>query len=187
MQHHEHRFLDRIGRLVVVLSLGGCFEVEGLEPTDEGVADEDFDELDDNSDGALDFEEFRVGFADQGTFSRFDANADGFVSAIEFENALFRELDADRDNLITRTDYDRGMASFTRTAVTPSFSELDTNVDGNLTTAEFSSADDPIFAAFDTDQDGLLRLDEFDQGFFDAFDSNLDGTLSPTEFNAATL
>jgi Ca2+-binding EF-hand superfamily protein len=138
------------------------------------------------------------GYADQNRDDRLDH--DEFVrNTFQGENAeaLFRETDPDRDNLVTFAEWSKvdtwlidPIAEFLR---------IDADFDGQLNKEEFLKGTPDwqqqiarhIFPGFDLDGNGFLSLDEYRRiplaNFFTMWheprrDSDNDGKLSPIEF-----
>lgn len=69
-----------------------------------------YDRLDANADLALTQDEFRP-FVDQ-TYDAWETSGDDFLDEPEFAAGLYRTWDVDRDETLTREEYDRGYASW---------------------------------------------------------------------------
>ena len=90
----------------------------------------------------------------QQTFRQLDTNADGQVSATEFENRkiyVFSVHDANGDNAVqpSEVDLDAGQ-----------FQTIDTDGDGKISGFEFIEAPIGQFQAYDTDGNGSMTFDE---------------------------
>lgn len=97
-------------------------------------------------------------------FLELDTDRDGFIARTELPAghalvASFAEYDADRDEKLARSDFDRWLE-----ATRPDFASLDRNTDGALSRAELPSAHVLYkdFTRFDTDSNGKLSKAEFD-------------------------
>jgi hypothetical protein len=141
-------------------------------PGDGGL----FTRLDTNRDGFLSMQEYTQGggFALDSRggpsyrFSTIDMNGDGWVSRNEWNmgNADFNRLDVNRDNRISRYEFENDTAAYNDHRYAPAqFNAFDTNRDGWLTRAESRLA----------------------PGEFDRLDANRDNRVSRFEFeNVAT-
>ena len=139
--------------------------------------------LDRSRDGRLSRQEW---YYDAETFTRMDANRDGFVSLREFlgttdddRDDRFDDLDANGDGHVTWAEWHGGREAF---------AWLDRNGDGVLTRAEIIGSQSPqapdTFATLDVNRDGRLSRDEWQwsQGSFANRDRNGDGVVTRAEF-----
>jgi Ca2+-binding EF-hand superfamily protein len=98
---------------------------------------------------------------------KLDSNNDGTVSIVEINQMGAKraaEIDANNDGKITQTEIDthRAQQREARQAARKAarFAKLDSNGDGIVTTAEFSSAQTARLVAMDTDKNGVISADE---------------------------
>jgi hypothetical protein len=175
------------------------------QPSTRGRGGEAFDDwtpesfraLDLNRDGRITSSEWRY---DREDFRRADHNNDGVVTEREFlgeddngapyddsggrrdtgtiaDDSRFADLDADRDNRISRREWRGDRASFDR---------LDENRDGYLTRAEMAEDSPSIdFRSLDLDHNGVITRGEWRESSasFARLDRNRDGQLTAAEFN----
>lgn len=119
------------------------------------------------------------------TFLRVDHNRDGRLSRDEFgvlRRELFRAADIDRDDLLLIVEYellivfeqvgwlDRNASeriepSELRESLTRAFQQLDLDRSGHLSPAEAAYLRPAAFAAFDSDRDQTLTLEEIVAGY----------------------
>ncbi len=133
---------------------------------------EDFRRADQNGDGVLTQREF-LGEAGN------DANGAVAADASSVTEQRFRDLDANRDDRVSRSEWRSDRASFDR---------LDENRDGYLTRAEMAAPDAAAvdFSSLDTDRNGVISRGEWLQSAaaFDRLDTNHDGRLTSIEYAA---
>jgi Ca2+-binding EF-hand superfamily protein len=135
---------------------------------------EDFRRADYNGDGVLTQREF-LGEAANDRGNAADDNGDAASS----NDARFRDLDGNRDDRISRSEWRSDRASFDR---------LDENRDGYLTRAEMAAPDANgtavDFSSLDTDRNGVISRGEWLQSAaaFERLDTNHDGRLTSIEY-----
>lgn len=135
--------------------------------------DRSFERHDWDGDGVLAGDEVRIGATRDARVR--DTDRDGF----DDPDDRFDELDANRDNRVSRDEWREGRAEFDR---------LDENRDGRLTRAELSVAgendDAERFAMLDVDRNGVVTRGEWrgSAASFERLDRNDDGRLSPQEY-----
>ena len=155
-----------------------------------------FQDLDRNNDGRITRDEWR---GNDRSFERHDWDGDGVLAGDEVRigatrdarvrdtdrdgyddrDDRFDELDANRDNRVSRDEWRAGRAEFDR---------LDENRDGRLTRAELSvtagNDDAERFAVLDVDRNGVVTRGEWrgSAASFERLDRNDDGRLSPQEY-----
>ena len=162
-----------------------------------------FARLDTTGDGFLSIEEYTRGggFAldSQGgapyRFSNIDADHDGWVTRREWNmgNADFSRLDVNRDNRISRFEFESDASAYNNNQYMSSqFSTFDVNRDGWLTRPE-SRMPGNEFDRFDSNGDNRISRFEFENGVaasdpsssydrFAAVDANHDGWLVRSEW-----
>jgi len=132
---------------------------------------EDFRRADHNGDGVLTQREF---LGEAGT-DAVDNAADGAAGSMD--DARFRDLDGNRDNRVSRSEWRGDRVSFDR---------LDENRDGYLTRAEMASPDAAAndFASLDGDRNGVISRGEWleSAASFERLDTNHDGRLTSIEY-----
>ena len=138
-----------------------------------------FDNLDWNRDGVLSGDELQTG---GGRAGRRSAENDFDPAAPETWNErTFRELDRNRDNRITSSEWFHSADYFRR---------ADRNRDGALTIDEFSGAAASTgsfdFASLDTDRSGTITPNEWKwtTRSFNRYDTDGDGLITRREFTA---
>jgi len=131
---------------------------------------EDFRRADHNGDGVLTQREF-LGEADG---DGVDVDGDAASSA---DDQRFLDLDRNRDDRVSRSEWRSDRASFDR---------LDENRDGYLTRAEVAARDATVddFSRLDTDGNGVISRGEWLQSAaaFERLDTNRDGRLTSSEY-----
>jgi Ca2+-binding EF-hand superfamily protein len=168
-----------------------------------------FTRLDTNRDRFLTIQEYTSGAgfrldAQGGPALRFgtiDADRDGAISRNEWNlgDSDFRRLDVNRDNRISRFEFENDTATSTDTRYSPAqFSNLDVNRDGWVTRSE-SRMSSAQFSQFDTNSDNRISRFEFDNvasyndsdddpSSYDRFamvDANRDGWLARSEWRGS--
>jgi Ca2+-binding EF-hand superfamily protein len=165
-----------------------------------------FDRLDTNNDGYLTMQEYAQGAGfrldSQGgapyAFANIDNNRDGWITRNEWNLGSndFNRLDVNRDNRISRFEFENDTASYQDTRSPGQFVNLDANRDGWISRGEWrtSAAE---FNRFDTNNDNRISRFEFenvasysddDLSTFDRFvtvDLNHDGWLSRSEWRGS--
>ena len=149
-----------------------------------------FTGLDHNRDNKITADEWHF---DREGFRRADHNRDGAISRAEFlnENApdqdddredRFVDLDANRDNRVSRDEWHGSRASFDL---------LDDNRDGVLTRVEVFGTEAPpdLFTSVDVNRNGTIARDEWhwSKASFDRLDKNRDGRLSREEYAGSVV
>jgi hypothetical protein len=129
-----------------------------------------FARLDTTRDGFLSIEEYTQGggFAldSQGgasnRFSNIDADNDGWVTRDEWHmgNADFRRLDVNRDNRISRFEFDRSVTAPDAAPNYDRFASVDANRDGWLVRSEWRG-NEAVFTRLDTNRDNRLSRNEY--------------------------
>jgi EF hand len=131
---------------------------------------EDFRRADHNGDGILTQREFLGEAANDR-----DAANDGYTSSAS--DTRFLDLDANRDDRVSRSEWRSDRATFDR---------LDENRDGYLTRAEMASPDAAAvdFSSLDSDRNGVISRGEWLQSAasFERLDANHDGRLTSIEY-----
>ena len=131
---------------------------------------EDFRRADHNGDGVLTQREF-LGEAGNDA----EGANDGYTSSTT--DARFLDLDANRDDRVSRSEWRSDRASFDR---------LDENRDGHLTRAEMATPDATAvdFSSLDSDRNGVISRGEWLQSAasFERLDTNHDGRLTSIEY-----
>jgi hypothetical protein len=133
-----------------------------------------FARLDTNRDGSLTMYEYTQGggFSLDSLggpayrFTNIDANNDGWVTRNEWQmgNADFDRLDINRDNRISRFEFENDTASYQDSRYSPrQFNVVDANRDGWLTRSE-SRMTNPQFDRLDTNNDNRISRFEFENG-----------------------
>jgi hypothetical protein len=146
------------------------------------AADERFEDMDHDNDGIVVAGEWHGSRAE---FERLDRNDDRVVTLWEYANAaespsfdtIFRDLDRDRDGLVSRREWPGDAESFAildsssdralsraefrdRQRLAERFRLLDDNRDDRLSRQEWSGSA-ATFAFFDRDRNGVVTRDEF--------------------------
>ena len=162
-----------------------------------------FTRLDANRDGYLSIQEYTQGggFALDARggpsyrFSNIDMDSDGWVTRNEWNmgSADFTRLDVNRDNRISRFEFENDTAAYNDHQYSPTqFNSFDVNRDGWLTRAE-SRMPAVEFDSFDTNRDNRISRTEFGNvatatdpsSYYDRFasvDVNHDGWLTRSEW-----
>ena len=170
-----------------------------------------FSRLDTNRDRHLTMQEYTMGAGfrldAQGgpayRFSTLDTNGDGWIARNEWTlgNADFSRLDVNRDNRLTRFEFENDTAAYADGGNAPgNFAGFDTNRDGWLTRNE-SRMTGSEFDRFDVNRDNRLSRFEFENGVpssdrdsaqhdrdsaqhdrFASIDQNRDGWLTRSEW-----
>lgn len=133
---------------------------------------------------------------------RLDADGNGSISRQEWLNAAgarFDRLDTNKDGVLTPDELSRGRHGRHGRPWRHSFSQIDTNGDGQISSAEFRAAfpraPADLFTKLDTNKDGRLSRDELRamraqaaaamrQKVFERLDTDHDGSLSLEELQA---
>jgi hypothetical protein len=169
------------------------YRVEGGERYDDWTL-EGFRNLDADRNGRITAAEWSY---DREDFRRADHNGDGVLTQREFlgeagndavagpaddqaasmDDARFRDLDGNRDNRVSRSEWRGDRVGFDR---------LDENRDGYLTRAEMASPDAAAddFARLDGDRNGVISRGEWMESAasFERLDTNHDGRLTSIEY-----
>jgi hypothetical protein len=133
-----------------------------------------FMRLDTNRDGSLTIQEYTQGGGfsldalggPSYRFSNIDGNNDGWVTRNEWHmgNADFDRLDINRDNRISRFEFENDTGSYNDSRYSPAqFNAIDSNRDGWLTRSE-SRMNTAQFDRLDTNNDNRISRFEFENG-----------------------
>ena len=172
---------------------GNLYQVQRGERFDDWTL-QGFRELDADGNGRITAAEWSY---DREDFRRADHNGDGILTQREFlgeaandgraatdggdaplvNDARFLDLDANRDDRVSRSEWRSDRASFDR---------LDENRDGYLTRAELAAPNAAAvdFSSLDSDRNGVISRGEWLQSAasFDRLDTNRDGRLTSIEY-----
>ena len=142
-----------------------------------------FADFDTDTSGSLDADEVPATY--QNNFDEWDADGDGSLSSEEFYNTAFANTDADDDDGISSEEWDAGFAAMFGTWSEDDFDTFDTDGDGNLTGDEWNDvfAESDWFTTYDANADTLVSEDEWDAGLFGDWDMNDDDLIDEEEFN----
>lgn len=132
-------------------------------------------------------------FADKGhgMFERSDTDGDGFITKVEFNagrDSMFAKIDANKDGILTQEEMQAAREAWhakmgkpandnqpadqsqAQTPTEPAkqrhggfMKRLDTNQDGQISTAEFAAGGEKMFAKLDANADGKIAKDEVPQ------------------------
>jgi len=118
------------------------------------AANQQFRNLDSDSNEQLTRQEFETGEEDEGwqeIFAALDADQDDQVSLPEFQNAApelrFRMMDADQDGNVTRTEFSGTKGVGTADRTDQLFVRLDRDGDRQITLEEYESPRNPVWIA----------------------------------------
>jgi EF hand len=168
---------------------GNLYQVQRGERFDDWTL-QGFRDLDADGNGRITAAEWSY---DREDFRRADHNGDGILTQREFlgevandsddghassVNARFLDLDGNRDDRVSRSEWRSDRATFDR---------LDENRDGYLTRAELAApdaADAVDFSSLDSDRNGVISRGEWLQSAasFERLDTNRDGRLTSIEY-----
>jgi hypothetical protein len=171
---------------------GNLYQVQRGERFDDWTA-QGFRDLDADGNGRITAAEWSY---DREDFRRADHNGDGVLTQREFlgeaandaegadggyastgTDAQFLDLDTNRDDRVSRSEWRSDRASFDR---------LDENRDGYLTRAEMAAPDTQAvdFSSLDRDRNGVISRGEWLQSAasFERLDTNHDGRLTSVEY-----
>lgn len=146
-----------------------------------------FADWDTDGDGILTRSEWDTGVADT-SYGAWDANDDGFVSAVKYEDGLFGWMDDGDDGALSVAEWDEGFDSwYGEATVDFDVSSWDDDGDGMITEAEFTEeyTTTSLFEDFTTEvgvetmevegSDAVgVRENDFYAGLFDWFDADDD-------------
>lgn len=125
---------------------------------------EEFNEYDVNTDRQWDRDEFNTRMDERRTFDNWDTDRDGTINEDEFNDG-------------TRNWQNQNMGTEENTTGT-------TGMEGTGTTGTTETTNDVgTFNDWDTNRDGTIDQDEYNEGTFNAWDTDRNGTLSNEEYN----
>ena len=175
---------------------GNLYQVQRGERFDDWTL-QGFRALDADGNGRITATEWSY---DREDFRRADHNHDGILTQREFlgeaandsdvaegaaqpaNDARFLDLDANRDDRVSRSEWRTDRITFDR---------LDENRDGYLTRAEMAAPDASAvdFSSLDTDRNGVISRGEWLQSAasFERLDTNRDGRLTSIEYAGRSL
>lgn len=133
---------------------------------------------DDN--GILSRTEFNDGMVNEGLFFQWDKDKSGYLSATEYAKGVYARMDLNGSGKISTEEY--AMRN------TVWGNQQDRNaplLNDGMTCKQFEGAftTNSNFAAWDTNKDAMLDINEMNSGAFATMDKNQDGSLGSTEFD----
>jgi hypothetical protein len=141
-----------------------------------------FDDLDTDDDFAVDEREFSE--LTELYFSDWDTSQDGRMTCAEMASGLFRSMDRDRDDVLSRVEYAAGVTSWVPNTLDADFDRIDADANGALDRQEVRDGVEElrIFQAYDRDGDGYVSDLEFALAVFQYWDRDRDERVDALEW-----
>ena len=149
------------------------------------LQDDGFAQFDTDRDDRWNENEFSESY--QAEFSGYDTDTAGSFNQEQFSAATFRSVDRDRNNSISRQEWDEGYNnSFGDHVNQDDFDRFDTDQSGDLSDAEWNEGfrESNWFGTYDQDQNQTVSRQEWNRANFSRWDRNGDGYLDRQEFDA---
>lgn len=145
-----------------------------------------FNEWDADTDQNWNEDEYSAWSENEGLYSTWDANADGFYDDNEINNGIFTDWDEDEDGFLSNDEYAKGNSAWEK-EYGDHFDTWDANDDNLLDAEEYATGvnDSGLFGDWDTDNDEVYNEDELNRGFFGTYDRDDDGFVSDSEYTEA--
>lgn len=147
------------------------------------VPEEQFTELDRDTDQRLTYEEFRNEVEYRNIHRGWDTNKDNRVTERELTGGLFTNWDRSKDNFIDDSEY-QAFNSAWRDRHGNNFTTWDTNDDDRLDREEFAAglSETGITRDWDTDNDNEYSEEELRRATFESRDADRDTYLTEEEY-----
>lgn len=156
----------------------------GTEKTGpDEIAYSEFSQYDSNRDGSFDQNEFVEHY--ESDFRAMDMDEDGSLNEEEFNASIFQIIDRDRNSTINEPEWNRSKEVILNEGTGKmKYTELDTNGDSQITREEWKKRFEAsnLFTSYDSDNDNLIQLEEWNNGFFNTLDKDDNGSIDEEEF-----
>ncbi len=149
----------------------------------------DFNNWDADSSGGITHKEFNAGIMNENLFFDWDTDNSGYLSSMEYSMGVFGQWDKNDNKKIDSNEW------MTRSSVWDNPKQSGVAVNSWAPTIDKPLACKPFCDAYaqcsnympwDTDLNGMLDINEFNDGTFISLDRNHNGLVDAIEFNAFT-
>jgi Ca2+-binding EF-hand superfamily protein len=143
-----------------------------------------YSDWDSSSDNALDRHEFIYGYIRSNFFGRWSEGGIS-ISPEEFYDGIFNSMDTDKNDQLTRDEFNEKIKYFYFGMFNGSFDTWDVNSNSSLDKNEFlsNSKQNKLGSMWDTSGDNGISQRELAGGMFYLCDANSNGQIDVMEFN----
>jgi hypothetical protein len=143
------------------------------------TATDQFNQFDSNTDQQWDRDEFNTGMSQNGSYNAWDTDRDGSINENEYNEGM-------------RNWQNQNMSTQRNTTGNPGSTTDNTGTSGTTNNAGTTGTNETTgtttntagtFQDWDTDRNGTINQDEYNQGAFSTWDADRNGTLSSDEYN----
>lgn len=149
----------------------------------------EFGKWDADNNGGISHKEFLVGIMNDNLFFEWDTDNSGYMSNTEFNLGVFSQWDQDGNKKIDSEEWaTRGTVWDNPTVATSTFNAWGPTVNKPIICREFEDGYVKCsnYMPWDSNIDGLLDINEFNEGVFKSLDTNLSGSVEAREFDRYT-
>lgn len=160
--------------------------VLGVASGTVATAQQNFSDLDTNSDQQVDRKEFQQ--VSKSTFTDWDADSNGRISNDELYSGMFMNWDQDSNDALSQDEYRIGSEGWLGTSEQPEFSAIDEDGNGSLSRQEFNTAveESDSFADWNTEGEGM-DVASFHNSMFNVFDKDRSDQVSQSDYDAVVI
>lgn len=173
--------------------------VDNAKPTDAKFATKtepmgsyqvsEFGKWDADNNSAISHKEFMVGIMNDNLFFEWDTDNSGYMSNTEFNLGVFGQWDRDGNKKIDSEEWSiRGTVWDNPAIATATFNSLAPTIDKPIICRQFEDGyvECSNYMPWDSNIDGLLDINEFNEGVFKSLDANQNNRIEDREFDRYT-
>ena len=142
-----------------------------------------YTDWDSNRNGQLNRYEFVTGYQESNYFFRWNRAKN--ISAQQFYETMFHEMDQNKDSLLTCQEFSSKISYYYFQSASDECATWDDNHDKAVTKEEFNvhAMQSKLLSVWDISDDKKISEREMATGMFFLCDLDNDGTITPVEFN----